>query len=329
MQASTRSRSIQEIQDAIPEEIKNLGLASGHERPLVAGSSKPIRAHRTSPGAAWTFPRLQVNGGSEVAVLLLDVDHALWWHAAGESPCPSWAVVNDANGHAHLGFVLQDPVHVYSAAQRKPIEYAAAVLESLIEAYQADRRYRGILTRNPAAPGPGCRAHLPGGGPYSLPELAQGLMLPKRKPSVKTDNYLGRNDALFHWAMRAAHRPAHARSGASCARMVEEQNRILNGASPLPPSEVASIARSVDRYVERQYSEGVFEARQRSRGQRSGVARRKASAGRTKKILTRLDAGESARAIAAQMGVSSRQVYRIKRARIEELKGGTASPLKE
>ena len=316
------SSVIQEIQDAIPGEIRDLGLASGHPWPRVAGGGKPIRfSFCTAPRFAWTYPRLQVNGESVHGVLLLDVDHPLWWYAAGEAPHPSWAVVNTENGHAHLGFVLQDPVHVYSTARRKPVEYAAAILRGLSKAYKADPGFGGKLTRNPAAPGPGCRTHLPGGGPYSLAELAEGVELPKRKPSVEPNNYLGRNCALFNWAMKTAHRPGHARSDHSCERMVEEQNRILFGSEPLPSSEIASIARSVDRYVTRQWSEDVFKERQRSRGQRSGVARRKASEARTQEIIERLDAGESAHAIAERVGVSARQIYRVKRACTERTKG--------
>ena len=91
---------------------------------------------------------------------------------------------------------------------------------------------------------------------------------------------------------------------------VEHLAAVLNGSLlwPLGAGEVAGAVKSVNGHYRAQWRargwhQPAFLERQRSHGRKSGEARRAAIAERDRRIVARLDAGESTRQAAAAEGV--------------------------
>ena len=204
-------------------------------------------------------------------------------------PPPNLLILNPDNGHGHLLYGLEAPVHNYAEAREKPLRYLAAIDVALTEELGADPGYSKLLCKNPLSerwiviyP----RLEL-----YDLDELASWVDLDKyrdrrrRLPTVG----LGRNCTLFErlriWAYRARRQPF----------LSEElfYDRVLcHGLAlnaefdpPLPHSEVRSTAKSVARWTWRHMSPEGFRARQRELGKRSGAARARKALGLRQQIV--------------------------------------------
>lgn len=215
-----------------------------------------------------------------VGMLVIDVDHddALI-RAVGHPrshPDPSWVAETPASGRGHVGFFLSSPVCRTDNARQAPLQYAARVEAGLRRSLGGDLGYTGPLTKNPLHPD--WHTTWGTGRAYELDDLARALgdLLPRTLPrrAAQTTG-LGRNVMLFDGLRRWAY-PAWRRyddrvewEGVvhACAVNINAEFPV-----PLPVSEVAATARSVARWVWRNFSDERFSALQAARGRRGGLA---------------------------------------------------------
>ena len=199
----------------------------------------------------------------------------------------------------------------------------ARISEFYRHALGADPGYNGVLTHNPMR-----SAHRHGGflthwgrkQPYSLGELSEVIPKGWRLP-VKPTTEAGRNCALFVALMKWAGSPANI------GREVLAVGRATNDGLdvPLGDSEVAGLAKSVERYRDgwiakgRFYTEAEREAWGRSMGLQSAMVRRVAKAGRDARIVEGHRAGLSTRKLARLFNLSQQGVWHVLQ---RDLQGG-------
>jgi hypothetical protein len=230
-------------------------------------------------------------------LLVVDIDHpdaalrAL--SANGSHPMPNAVVENRVNGHAHAVWALSEPVTRTEYARRKPLAYAAAVVEGLRRAVDGDNGYSGLLTKNPIHDRwDTLWLHSDLRPLDGLVEELGGHMPPPRwRDSARQRANpvgLGRNCALFetarHWAYRALRHylPDRDTHGLHTAIHTEVSTRNHAFTEPLPTSEARAIAASIHRWIttkSRMWADGptVYEATfttiQASRSRKGAQAR--------------------------------------------------------
>lgn len=269
--------------------------------PLWPLASDELREgiYRTSREKALGKRYIEANPDALSNLLVVDIDHedallrALWER---EGWRPNAVVENPDNGHAHAVWALEAPFARTEYARRKPLAYAAAVVEGLRRSVDGDKGYSGLLTKNPehiAWDSHWVTDHL-----YSLDELAfwlgeTGFMPPPswKRTRRKSPVGLGRNCALFESARTWAYREirhhwgdpvglGHSIQAAAQALNIEMFNE------PLPVAEVDQIARSIHRWIitkSRMWADGpavydatftlIQSARGRKGGKKSGESR--------------------------------------------------------
>ena len=144
---------------------------------------------------------------------------------------------------------LARPVHRGERARPSPLRALARVSEYYAVALQADAGYRGVLAHNPmsAAHGPGFVTNWLRRDPYTLPELGEVIPRCWRKPTI-AGTAIGRNCSMFDALRRWAGKPENRGNDVLAAAMsINEEIGRLHGKAPMDQSEVAAIARSVDR----------------------------------------------------------------------------------
>ena len=229
------------------------------------------------------------------------------------------------NSHSHVSYFLAKPVHRGPTAREAPLRLFARISEFYRQALGADPGYNGVLTHNPMR-----LAHRHGeflthwgcNRPYSLSELAEPIPRGWRLP-VKPTTEAGRNCALFVGLMKWAGSPANiGREVVAVARATNDGLDV-----PLGDSEVAGLAKSVERYRRSWIAKGRFytEAEREAwgcalgirGGPASGASRRKGTAGRDQLMLGGGSMGKrlTQAQIAALHGVSQPTVsYVVRRA---------------
>lgn len=224
-----------------------------------------------------SLPYLQLNPPAHCAWLLLDVDEdgsaSTTWLDAGLPP-PTYVAINRENGHAHLGYALASPVCTTDAARLMPMRYLAAIEHAYTARTRADFGFVGPLAKNPLHP------HWllwePANTPtYELGYLAEFVDLPTKITRARAG--IGRNcdlfDGLREWAYTAVRGFWRPRGEDAWREAVRRQAESLNVFEvPLRYSEVAGIARSVARFVWRNFTPGDFRAVQAARGRRGAQA---------------------------------------------------------
>ena len=95
---------------------------------------------------------------------------------------------------------------------RGPSRRSLGWSEYLSVTLRADRGYNGVLTLNPAWPGPEYETSYLRAWPWELRELGEIIPDGWRIPAVPA-TAIGRNVALFKWAVKEAHRPAAGSRG--------------------------------------------------------------------------------------------------------------------
>lgn len=273
---------------------------------------------------------LQFNARHSFAWLAFDIDRptaAIDWEDR-HAPAPNLVMVNRDNGHAHLLYGLENPVHNYNEAKPKPQRYLAAIDCALCDKLEADPGYSKLLCKNPL--------HdrwivlYPRSELYDLGELADWVDLSKYKDARRRlpMTGLGRNCTLFEllrlWSYRERRQPWLTEDYFREAVLVHALAINAGFNPPLPHSEVRSTARSVARWTWRRMSAEGFQAHQTRLS-------RLAAASRTEKALERR-AGilEAVRQcpeltredIAALCGVSRRTVFYA-------LRGGVQAPISD
>lgn len=253
--------------------------------------------YRTSRTKALERRWIEANPQALSNLLVTDIDHPDALLRVMDSR-PGWrpnaVVENPANGHAHAVWALSEPVTRTEYAERKPLAYAAAVVEGLRRSVDGDKGYSGLMTKNPVHidwQATWVTDHL-----YTLPELhahldATGFMPPpgwsrtRRRDPVG----LGRNCAIFetarHWAYRRVRdcrdRSQEASDFLRDAITGEVLARNEDFSEPLPTNEAVGIARSIHRWITTRSHmwldgaaayEATLIAIQAARGHKGGVA---------------------------------------------------------
>ena len=186
-------------------------------------------------------------------------------------PAPSWITVNPHTEHAHVGYLIAEPITTSNAARRAPVEYAADIQRTLTARMGADRAYANVVTRNPLH-----RGHVTAWGPsepYTLGDLHKPLGKLDPKPSkLIRETGLGRNVALFDTVREFAYREwKRHECYDTFYRAVHAKAVGMNVGSfdaPLSPTEARTVARSVSSWTWGTFNRETFTEIQRNRAMR-------------------------------------------------------------
>jgi hypothetical protein len=224
-------------------------------------------------------------------------------------------MVNPDNGHAHLLYGLEKPVHSYNEAKPKPQRYLAAIDCALCDKLRADPGYSKLLCKNPLhdrwivlTP----RTEL-----YDLAELADYVDLSKYKDARRRlpMTGLGRNCTLFEvlrlWSYRVRRQPWLTEDYFREAVLGHALAINAGFNPPLPHSEVRATARSVARWTWRRMSAEGFQARQSRLSRLAAIDRTERALERRARILEAVEQCPelTQEDIAALCGVSRMTVY--------------------
>lgn len=199
--------------------------------------------------------------------LVFDVDRpgASWDWFDRACPAPNLIAENPANGHAHLFYGLDAPVHAHDGARNKPLRYAGAVSVALSRMLDADPAYQGLLSKNPLHPF--WNVDIVDPALYSLGGLAGFLDLEGLTDSRRhlPETALGRNCTLFDetrfWSYRQIRQPGQWLGEDFFIMAVTEYAGTYNQQTfekPLPWAEVKAIGKSVGRWTFRNMSPEGF-----------------------------------------------------------------------
>ena len=217
-------------------------------------------------------PYIQVNSPVTTIYFVFDDDKndaALSWFDAN-LPAPFWTTQNPENGHAHICYKLEIPLHTSEFSSIKAIKYAQAVYYAYALKMGADLSYSQLITKNPLHPQH--RTTFWTDCAYSLDYLADYVDLPKKLPKKLEVVGLGRNVTMFEkgrrWAYRAVRDYLHHHSSSVWEQAVRTHLESINSTfePPLPHSEVKATAKSIARWVWQRFSYGEFSAIQAKRG---------------------------------------------------------------
>lgn len=216
---------------------------------------------------------LQVNSSRSVGWLLFDVDRSDAFEAAEQAglPEPTFAAINPSNGHGHLGWLLKSPVPRYDTADRKPIEFLAAVERGMLRRLNADRSYPRLLVKNPISPAWSTQWRSP--MPFTLEDLNANLTTAdKRRELIAHEVGEGRNCTVFEILRKRAYQDVRTFFDAPedfCAHLLcvgIETNHQFE--APLSQKEVAVICRSVAKWTLAHFTPQRFAEIQRARAQK-------------------------------------------------------------
>lgn len=240
---------------------------------------------------------IQHNKPTDLKWLVYDIDrntaHFDWQDL--HVPAPNFTVMNNKNGHAHLFYGLEVPVHMQMGAKTNPIRYVSSIDIALTQRLEADENYAKLVSKNPL--NNSWTTHIWRETAYDLAELADNFDLSKYKDRrVRLpDIGLGRNCNLFDstrfWAYREIRKPVEnylfkqfdqeADFIARCITFAKINNLFD---SPLPLRECETIGKSVGKWVYRNMSAEGFRKWGDQRRKKSISVRQAAAAIRAKNI---------------------------------------------
>ena len=212
---------------------------------------------------AIAHPYIQHNAPARQSFLVFDFDRegVLVAHEDANLPQPTWIAENPTSRRGHIAYALATPIVTSDAGRLAPLRYAAAVQEGFLRRLGADRGYAGLITKTPGHDH--WRTVWGRAEPYPLSELADWLPegLPDLRKSEEATG-LGRNvklfDGLRQWAYRARLAEADPEQWKA---VVLAQARQMNGANftvPLSDSEVKATAKSVAKWVWKNFNATKF-----------------------------------------------------------------------
>ena len=221
-------------------------------------------------------PYLQINAPTTTIYFVFDDDKndaALSWFDEN-LPAPYWTTQNPENGHAHICYKLEIPLHTSEFSSIKAIKYAQAVYYAYALKLGADLSYSQLITKNPLHPQH--RTTYWTKQAYSLDYLADFVDLPKKLPKKLEVVGLGRNVTMFEKGRRRAYTAIrdymHHNSSHEWERAVKTHLEAINAGFevPLPHSEVKATAKSIAKWVWQRFSYGDFSEIQAKRGAKGG-----------------------------------------------------------
>lgn len=262
---------------------------------------------------------IQHNNPNSVYWLVFDVDRSSAHYDFNDlhAPAPNIAVMNPENGHCHLFYGLELPVHKNFSSNTAPLKYAATIERALLFTLNSDPSYANFLCKNPLSNK--WVVYFYQNILYSLDWLADSLdlkyyRLPKSDP---IQSGLGRNCSLFDtvrpWAYSKIRDKAVNNSFSNYLSAVIGFTDVLNTQmfqAPLPHQEVKSIGKSIAAWTWRHLSEKGFSEYQRMAALKGReIAQRKAE---SRDIQIRMFKGNnpemSNRAIAKAFNVNEKTV---------------------
>lgn len=253
-------------------------------RPYCSDNLATDGLYRLPVADALTHHLIQPNTARRLVCLAFDVDRpgaAMDW-SDRNAAAPSLTMMNPANGHAHLIYLLENPVPVSDASRIKPVRYLAAIQEGLRRNLDADRGYAGLVVKNPLHPHWITRQWADA---YSLDDLAANVDLPspaEMHHRAKQADYagLGRNCTVFEIARKQSYsivrdywKPGGAVPFAAAVLALVEA-ASADFAVPLSVGECRAIARSISRWTWQRFTPDKFRAIQSARGSKKGAAKR-------------------------------------------------------
>ena len=315
--------------DFVPAQVRSHGLRDAHTYPQVSPDCGKVQSSfRVHASQAWEYPSLELRAGNSWPVMGFDCDvpetvlDALYANHLGR-PCPdaprlpqpTMIVQRVSNSHSHVTYYLAKPVHRGATAREAPLRLLARIMEFYRQALGADPGYNGVLTHNPMRSAHRHGEFLTHWGrkqPYSLGELSEVIPKGWRLP-LKPTTEAGRNCALFVVLMKWAGSPFNLEIEVlSMARVTNDGLDV-----PLGDSEVAGLAKSVERYRAgwiakgRFYTEDEREAWGRSLGLQSAIVRRASTADRDIRIIEGRAAGLSYRKLARLFKLSLGAIWNV------------------
>ena len=196
---------------------------------------------------------VQTNPYNSVGWIIVDLDsptsHLDWQDV--NAPPPNIISINKGNGHAHLFYGLEKPVHKNDVSSFKALKYCAAVNIALTQYLGGDEGYAMHLSKNPT--NNKWLNLFPRQGLYTLEELADWLPnLGKVKRKRLPDISLGRNVNLFENLRLYAY--SERRTATSYQQFYTDictQAKIYNSSfiTPLPNGEIRATAKSVAKWA--------------------------------------------------------------------------------
>lgn len=204
---------------------------------------------------------IQPNAPMQRQWLVFDLDHDDSYFIPDERGCPDphFISVNRLNGHAHVGYLLDQAVTKHEKSRRAPIELYEDVERGLSRRMGADPAYKGLLCKNPTHPH--WETHWQAQRAYDLVRLADCLDKKDKKKSPGVVIGFGRNCSIFDRLRKIAYSEVLAfkkegRSEESFRQVMEGDALRINGrfAMPLMNAEARGIARSVSKWVWQRFS---------------------------------------------------------------------------
>jgi hypothetical protein len=232
--------------------------ASLARRPYCKKAKKdPILIRDRS--TALSYPYVQLNRRL-VRYLVFDIDRrdgaAAWLDA--DLPVPTIIVRSPRQSRPHLLYELSTPVSVGGDARPRPVRFMDAVWRRMEISLRSDLAYNGFLVKNPLHPSWDVITR---DVSYELGKLAEFVSHIKLPPPIRVGSAIagGRNCALFEsmrrWAPIAVQTFDDINAWFDCA--LDKANGLNQEfQTPLPCSEVRSVARSVARYCWNRQDEG-------------------------------------------------------------------------
>ena len=103
---------------------------------------------------ALEYRHIQLNGPATFRWMGHDIDRgdAYFAHCDANLPEPNFIAINPDNGHGHCAVLLVEPVARHSAARTEPLRFYGAVERGIARRLGADRRYVGLIIKNPLHP---------------------------------------------------------------------------------------------------------------------------------------------------------------------------------
>lgn len=278
---------------------------------------------------AWRY--IQHNPPSYAHLLVIDYDQdgglpaVEVWRKAG-LPAPAWVASTPGTQRGHLAWALAAPVCTTSAGRLAPLRYLAAIEQAYQAAILGDKRYVGLLTKNPVHNGPDAwDMHWIDPTPRTLEQLARAVQLPKPgpKPAAVAPVGFGRKvhtfDAVRQWAYSAVSNFWGVGVGETAwHRAVRDQVDQVNStfSESLPETHLRSIAKSIGGWVWKRFTpltkhQLVLATHtpqvQAMRGKQKGAKRREALMDQVKEMAL---AGATQRAIQDTLGIPQKTVSR-------------------
>lgn len=304
-----------------PQRMREHGLREAHTFPLVSEgkiAEGDYLSWRVPASEAWEFPEVEQRTPTSYPLLILDLDggdaverlHDEMYGRAVQPP--SWIVTRRSSGGLHAFWTLERPVLRGPDALRRPLAAFLRVSEWYAERLGADAGFAGVLAHNAAYSGGEFATDWLTPEAFSLAALAKPIPKGWRRPKpADLRSAVGRNCALFDKGCRWG--GSEKNHGVPVLPVLERENADFT--DPLPASEVAGIARSVERYRVGQtyYSEEERRAWGQRRGIASGKSRRRKTAERDAAIVEAVDGGETLTAVGAAFGLTKQAVSHIVR----------------